>query len=95
MSQADKARAFAELHRKGDPVILFNIWDAGSAKAVAEAGAKALPASLRPAFLPAGLSQAYLKRLEASGAAALDDIVTLPQWRRHWLMFRRATKGWG
>ena len=60
-----------------------------------EAGAKALPASLRPAFLPAGLSQAYLKRLEASGAAALDDIVTLPQWRRHWLMFRRATKGWG
>jgi len=42
MSQADKARAFAELHRKGDPVVLFNIWDAGSARAVADAGAKAL-----------------------------------------------------
>ncbi len=42
MSQADKAQAFADLHRKGDPVILFNIWDAGSARAVADAGAKAL-----------------------------------------------------
>jgi len=42
VSQADRARAFADLHRKGDPVILFNIWDAGSAKAVADAGAKAL-----------------------------------------------------
>ena len=26
----------------GDPVILFNVWDAGSAKAVTEAGAKAM-----------------------------------------------------
>lgn len=42
MSQAEKAQAFADLHRKGDPVILFNIWDAGSAKAVADAGARAL-----------------------------------------------------
>lgn len=38
----DKAKAFAALHRKGDPVVLYNIWDAGSAKAVAESGAKAL-----------------------------------------------------
>ncbi|UUX51516.1 isocitrate lyase/phosphoenolpyruvate mutase family protein [Nisaea acidiphila] len=42
MSQETKARTFSELHRKGDPVILFNIWDAGSAKAVADSGAKAL-----------------------------------------------------
>jgi 2-methylisocitrate lyase-like PEP mutase family enzyme len=40
--QSDKARAFAGLHRPGDPVILYNVWDAGSAKAVAEAGAKAI-----------------------------------------------------
>lgn len=38
----EKAALFAELHRPGDPVILFNAWDAGSAKAVAEAGAKAI-----------------------------------------------------
>lgn len=42
MNQKEKALAFAALHRKGDPVVLYNIWDAGSAKAVAEAGAKAL-----------------------------------------------------
>jgi 2-methylisocitrate lyase-like PEP mutase family enzyme len=42
MNQNDKARFFASLHRPGDPVILYNAWDAGSAKAVAEAGAKAI-----------------------------------------------------
>jgi len=42
MTQPDKYRAFAALHVPGDPVILFNVWDAGSAKAVAEAGAKAI-----------------------------------------------------
>lgn len=43
--QEAKARKFRELHRKGDPLVLFNIWDAGSAGAVAEAGAKALGTS--------------------------------------------------
>jgi len=42
MNQADKAKAFAALHQKGKPVVLYNIWDAGTAKAVAEGGAKAL-----------------------------------------------------
>jgi 2-methylisocitrate lyase-like PEP mutase family enzyme len=42
MSQTDKAKAFAALHVRGDPLILFNIWDAGSAQAVARAGAKAI-----------------------------------------------------
>lgn len=41
-NQATKAEAFRALHVPGKPVILFNIWDAGSAKAVASAGAKAL-----------------------------------------------------
>jgi len=41
-SQADKARLFAALHRPGDPLILYNAWDAGSAKAVAAAGAAAI-----------------------------------------------------
>ena len=39
---SDKFQAFAALHVPGDPIILFNAWDAGSAKAVAEAGAKAI-----------------------------------------------------
>ncbi|ANK84090.1 MULTISPECIES: isocitrate lyase/PEP mutase family protein [Rhizobium] len=42
MNQTEKAKAFGALHRKGDPIVLYNIWDAGTAKAVADAGAKAL-----------------------------------------------------
>ncbi|ARM86810.1 phosphonoenolpyruvate phosphonomutase protein [Rhizobium sp. CIAT894] len=42
MNQIEKAKAFAALHRKGDPIVLYNIWDAGTARAVADAGAKAL-----------------------------------------------------
>jgi 2-methylisocitrate lyase-like PEP mutase family enzyme len=34
--------AFAALHRKGEPLILFNAWDAGSAATIASAGAPAV-----------------------------------------------------
>lgn len=40
--QNDKANRFMALHVMGDPVVLFNIWDPGSAGAVAAAGANAL-----------------------------------------------------
>lgn len=40
--QRERARTFADLHVKGDPLIIFNAWDAGTAKAVAEIGAKAV-----------------------------------------------------
>lgn len=42
MNQIDKAKLFQNLHVKGDPLILYNIWDAGSAGAVMKAGAKAI-----------------------------------------------------
>jgi 2-methylisocitrate lyase-like PEP mutase family enzyme len=43
MTVADESIArFRALHIPGDPLILVNIWDAGSAKAVAAAGAKAI-----------------------------------------------------
>lgn len=38
----DKVKAFGDLHVPGEPLILYNIWDAGSARAVGEAGAKAI-----------------------------------------------------
>jgi 2-methylisocitrate lyase-like PEP mutase family enzyme len=41
-SAADRYRSFAALHVAGDPVVLYNVWDAGSARAVAAAGAKAI-----------------------------------------------------
>lgn len=40
--QTRKAEQFRALHVAGNPVVLFNIWDAGSAKAVAAAGVKAI-----------------------------------------------------
>ena len=42
MTQQQKAEAFTALHKKGEPLVLYNIWDAGTAKAVADAGAPAL-----------------------------------------------------
>jgi 2-methylisocitrate lyase-like PEP mutase family enzyme len=38
----DSIAAFKALHVPGDPLVLFNIWDPGSARAVAGAGAKAI-----------------------------------------------------
>jgi 2-methylisocitrate lyase-like PEP mutase family enzyme len=37
-----KAHDFAALHVRGNPLVIYNAWDVGSAKAVAGAGAKAI-----------------------------------------------------
>ena len=37
--QARRAEAFAALHRPGDPLLLPNAWDVGSAVAIFRAGA--------------------------------------------------------
>jgi len=42
MTQAEKAQLFTDLHRTGDPLVLYNIWDAGSARAAVAAGAQAV-----------------------------------------------------
>jgi 2-methylisocitrate lyase-like PEP mutase family enzyme len=83
MTQSEKSVLFASLHRPGDPVILYNAWDAGSAKAVAEAGAKAIAtgsASVAAAHgfqdaegLPLDLALANAERV----VAAVDLPVTI------------------
>src|SRR5262249_386534 len=45
MNQNDKPVHFAALHVKGAPLLLYNAWDAGSAKAIVDAGAKAIATS--------------------------------------------------
>jgi 2-methylisocitrate lyase-like PEP mutase family enzyme len=45
MNPKEKARRFAQLHVKGVPLLLYNAWDAGSARSVLEAGAKAIATS--------------------------------------------------
>jgi 2-methylisocitrate lyase-like PEP mutase family enzyme len=42
MSVSVRAETFRSLHVPGRPLVLFNIWDAGTAKAVASSGARAL-----------------------------------------------------
>ena len=45
---ASKFERFAALHVPGDPFVLYNIWDVGSALAVERAGAKALATGSHP-----------------------------------------------
>nr|WP_321445468.1 isocitrate lyase/phosphoenolpyruvate mutase family protein [uncultured Cohaesibacter sp.] len=40
--QIEKAKVFHSLHVKGRPLVLYNIWDAGGAKAVADCDEKAV-----------------------------------------------------
>lgn len=50
---------FAALHVPGDPLILYNIWDPGSALAVAAAGAKALATGSHPVGDATGYGDAH------------------------------------
>ncbi|QRM30764.1 isocitrate lyase/phosphoenolpyruvate mutase family protein [Microvirga sp. VF16] len=81
--QVTKAKTFRALNIPGQPIILFNVWDAGSAKAVAASGAKALATgswSVAAAhgfedgeFMPFDLAIANLERI----VAATDLPVTI------------------
>ena len=53
-----KFESFAALHVPGDPVILYNIWDVGSAQAVVKAGAKALATGSHPVGDASGFGDA-------------------------------------
>lgn len=59
-----------------------------------EKGARALPLSLRPAFLPVALTGAYLARLRKMGTRALTADADIAAWKRHAILFRRAARGW-
>jgi 2-methylisocitrate lyase-like PEP mutase family enzyme len=74
--QTERANRFRSLHRPGDPIVIFNAWDAGSAKTVAQAGAKAIGTgswSVAAAFgyedgekLPLALAIENLERIVSS-----------------------------
>ena len=53
-----KFETFAALHVPGDPVVLYNIWDVGSALAVVKAGAKALATGSHPVGDASGFGDA-------------------------------------
>lgn len=68
--QMSRAAAFHGLHVKGRPVVLYNIWDPGSAKAVAAAGAQALATGSAPVAMASGFPDGEKIPLEM----ALDNI---------------------
>ena len=58
MTNRSKFETFAALHVPGDPVVLYNIWDVGSALAVVKAGAKALATGSHPVGDASGFGDA-------------------------------------
>ena len=44
-TQLKNAEAFRRLHTPGNPLVLYNVWDAGSAKVIANSGTKAIATS--------------------------------------------------
>jgi 2-methylisocitrate lyase-like PEP mutase family enzyme len=74
-TQIGRAHILKDLHIKGDPLILFNVWDAGSAQAVQEIGAKVIATGSRSVAvahgyedgekLPFDMALANLKRIIA------------------------------
>jgi 2-methylisocitrate lyase-like PEP mutase family enzyme len=80
MDQRERARAFAALHKAGDPLVLFNIWDAGSARVVAEAGAEAIATGSWSvaAALGFGDGEEVPRELALENAARIVRAVALP-----------------
>lgn len=78
--QAAKRSAFAALHRPGAPVILYNVWDPGSARAVAEAGAKAIATGSHPVANALGLEDGEQVPLDLvlANARRIVEAVELP-----------------
>jgi 2-methylisocitrate lyase-like PEP mutase family enzyme len=75
-----KYTAFAKLHIPGDPVILFNVWDAGSAAAAERAGAKAIATGSWSVAAAHGFGDAEALPLELAiaNAARVVGAVALP-----------------
>lgn len=80
VSLAANARAFTALHVPGDPIVLPNAWDASSAWAIAQAGAKAIATSSAACAWSIGCADGNaMSRDEALGqirriAAAVDGL---------------------
>lgn len=77
---ASKFEVFASLHRPGDPLILYNIWDPGSAQAVARAGAKAIATGSHPVGDASGFGDAQQVPIEfvLDNAKRIAAAVELP-----------------
>lgn len=75
-----KFEQFAALHVPGDPVILYNVWDVGSAQAVAAAGAGALATGSHPVGDSSGFGDGQKVPLDFlfDNARRIAEAVDLP-----------------
>jgi 2-methylisocitrate lyase-like PEP mutase family enzyme len=81
MTDRNRFERFAALHVPGDPVVLYNIWDVGSALAVVKAGARALATGSHPVGDSSGFGDAEQVPLEfvfANARRIVDAIDPLP-----------------
>jgi len=78
--ELSKNTRFRALHRRGSPLVLFNIWDVGSAKAVEEAGAQALATGSWSVAAANGFSDGEHVPLEMTieNARRIANSTTLP-----------------
>jgi 2-methylisocitrate lyase-like PEP mutase family enzyme len=76
----EKFEKFAALHVPGDPIILYNIWDVGSAHAVEKAGAKALATGSHPVADAQGWPDGQQVPIDfaLANAARIVDATSLP-----------------
>ncbi len=76
----DKATTFAALHKPGAPLVLFNAWDAGSARTIAEAGASAIATGSWSVAAAQGFQDAEALPLDLAlaNAARIVGAVALP-----------------
>ena len=77
---AESFEIFAALHVPGEPLILYNAWDPGSARSVAEAGAKAIATGSASVAAAQGYADGEQLPLEAAlaNARAIAASVDLP-----------------
>ena len=79
-AMASKYESFAALHVPGDPVVVYNIWDVGSALAVVKAGARALATGSHPVGDASGFGDAQQVPVEFAldNSRRIVDAVELP-----------------
>jgi len=83
MQRKERAESLASLHVKGNPLVLYNAWDAGSARAIQRAGAAVIATSSWAVAAAQGYGDgesmpfAAVEQIMARIAAAVDIPVTV------------------
>lgn len=83
MQQKEQATLLASLHVKGDPLVLYNAWDAGSASAIRDTGSPVIATSSWAVAAAQGYGDgesipfAFVEQLIARITAAVDVPVTV------------------